>query len=81
MTVRILAAVAERDGRTWLVRIPSLGTAVRARTVSEVDAVAREAAALLLDVPESEIELVTTVRVTPGAGRGGPGSRSGAERS
>ncbi|WP_230673281.1 hypothetical protein [Rathayibacter sp. Leaf248] len=68
MTVRTLAAVAERDRRTWLVSIPELGTAVRASTVSEVDTVARAAAALLLDLSESEIEVVSTVRVTPQAG-------------
>jgi len=80
VTVRTLAAVAERDGRTWLVSIPELGTAVRASTVSEVDTVARAAAALLLDLPESEIEVVSTVRVTPQAGPREPVSPNGPPR-
>ncbi|KQQ08480.1 hypothetical protein [Rathayibacter sp. Leaf296] len=80
MTTRTLAAVAERDGRTWLVSIPELGTALRASTVSEVDTVARAAAAQLLDLPESEIELMTSVRVTPQAGPREPAVRRGAQR-
>jgi DNA-directed RNA polymerase sigma subunit (sigma70/sigma32) len=67
MTRYVLEATAERDGRWWLVTIPELDTVGQARTVGEVSAVAREVAALFLDVPEEDVSVTVTVHVTPAA--------------
>ena len=67
MTRDDLAATAEWDGRWWLVTIPELDTVGQARTVGEVDAVAREVAALFLNVAEEAVSVTVTVHVTPAA--------------
>jgi len=64
MSTRKIEAVAQRDGRWWLVTIPELDTVGQARNVGEVQAVAVEVAALYLNVPESEIEAHVTVQVS-----------------
>jgi DNA-directed RNA polymerase specialized sigma24 family protein len=43
-------ARARKDGRFWLVEIPALDITGQARSLGEVDEVAREVAALVLDV-------------------------------
>ena len=68
MTRYDFTATAERDGRWWLVSIPELDTVGQARTVGEVNAVAREVAPLFLNVPEEEVRVTVTVHVTPAAG-------------
>jgi len=59
----LLEATAVRDGRWWLVTLPDLGTAGQARSVREIPSVAREVAALWLDVPESDVEVTVRVHV------------------
>lgn len=61
--IRTITAHARRDGRWWYIEIPELGTSGQARTIKEVEAVAREIAALWLDVDESTIEAVVTVEL------------------
>jgi hypothetical protein len=46
-----------RDGRLWYVEIPALDGATQARTLSEVDVMARDYIANVLEVSESAIEL------------------------
>ena len=49
---------AERDGRWWLVRVPEVPAAfTQARRPDQVEAMAREVIALLLDVPEDAFDL------------------------
>ncbi|NQX15712.1 hypothetical protein [Rathayibacter sp. VKM Ac-2857] len=67
MTRHVLAATAERDGRWWLITIPELDTVGQARTVDQVDAVAREVAALFLNVPEEDVSVTVTLHATPAA--------------
>ncbi|PPF24645.1 hypothetical protein [Rathayibacter tritici] len=67
MTTRHFTATAERDGRWWLVTIPELDTVGQARSVGEIGAVAREVAALFINVPEEDVTVTVTVHVTPEA--------------
>lgn len=43
----------ERDGRSWLVRVPELRRTSTARNLSEVEQVARDLVALLRDVGQA----------------------------
>ena len=60
---RTLKATARRDGRWWFIEIPELDTVGQARTVSDIDDVAREVAALWLDVDPSAIEVDVDLQV------------------
>jgi DNA-directed RNA polymerase specialized sigma24 family protein len=51
------SAVASRDGRFWLVHIPELDKYTQARNLVEVEPMARDLIALLLDVPEDSFQL------------------------
>jgi predicted RNase H-like HicB family nuclease len=59
--VRVVKAYTRQDGRWWHVSLPDLGTSGQARTLDEAPKVAREIAALWLDVDEASlrIELVS----------------------
>lgn len=59
--VRTIAATTKKDGRWWYVSLPELGTSGQAATISEVSDVAREIAALWLDVDEKSIAIELTV--------------------
>lgn len=70
---RTVEATAYRDGKWWTFEIPELagpapsgGTIVamgQARTLTDLDSVAREVAALWLDVDESEVAVNVTVQL------------------
>lgn len=67
--VRGLEAIATRDGRWWQVRLPELDAVGQARTIREIPAVAAEIGALHLGIPEEELEVQVTVRVSAEAER------------
>lgn len=50
-------AIATRDGKYWLVHIPDIDQYTQARTLAEVEPMARELIALTQGVPEDSIEL------------------------
>lgn len=54
---------ATRDGKWWFIEIPELDTVGQARTVTEIPEVAREVAALWLNIDPSDVEVNVTVRV------------------
>lgn len=64
--VQIVKAHARRDGRWWYVSLPELGTSGQARTSKEVPEVAREIAALWLEVDEDSLVIEATIEV-PGS--------------
>jgi predicted RNase H-like HicB family nuclease len=49
---------ARRDGAWWALEIPEVpGALSQARTLEEAPTMAREVIALMLDVPQSEVEV------------------------
>lgn len=50
-------ALASRDGKYWLVHIPELDQYTQARTLAEVQPMARELISLLEGIPEDSVEL------------------------
>ncbi|TFD92957.1 antitoxin HicB [Cryobacterium lactosi] len=78
-TKRTLTARAYRDGKWWTIKIPELTspsprggdtriTATgQARSVKDIDAAARDIAAVWLDVDEDQIEVQVTVEIPPHA--------------
>ena len=59
-----LEAIATRDGRWWLVRIPELDATGQARTVRDIQPVATEIAALHLEVPGEAVDVCVRVHVS-----------------
>lgn len=62
-TTRTIHAHARRDGRWWYIDIPELGTSGQARTLKDVDSVAREIAALWLDADETTVHVTVAVEL------------------
>ncbi len=54
-------AIARKDGRWWTVEVPELDVTGQARNLAEVDDVAREIVALVLDVDPGDVCVRTTV--------------------
>jgi predicted RNase H-like HicB family nuclease len=50
-------AVATRDGKYWLVHVPELGQYTQARTLAEVEPMARELISLVLEVPADSFQV------------------------
>jgi predicted XRE-type DNA-binding protein len=48
-------AIASREGRWWLVRVPALDALTQARSLAEIPLMARELVAVLLDVDIDEL--------------------------
>ena len=57
MTDKVYDATARKDGRWWLVEVPELDVAGQARNLAEIGDVAREIAALVLDVDEASVRV------------------------
>lgn len=49
--MRIYEARARRDGKFWFIDIPELGLSTQARSVKEIDEMARDVIAITLDEP------------------------------
>ncbi|MCV0334077.1 hypothetical protein [Microbacterium sp.] len=47
----VYEAVARRDGRFWFIEIPELELFTQARTLDEIDEMAREVIAISLEIP------------------------------
>ena len=55
--MNIYHAVATRDGRYWLVHVPELDQYTQARTISEVEPMARDLISLIQDVPDDSFQI------------------------
>jgi hypothetical protein len=83
----LLHVYVYREGRYWIVVIPALGAATQARSTHEIRVMARDCAALLLDVPPQRVRIGAVrrlsrvqVRVLPRReplAQIGPGARRG----
>ena len=68
MAMKTYQVVAGRDGKFWLVHIPELGRYTQARNLPEVEIMARELIALVLDISpdsfhiERQVDLPDSVR-------------------
>jgi hypothetical protein len=60
---RTYSAVAERDGRWWLVRIPELDTMGQARTAREFEQVARDVIAGWEDIAPDSFDVHVSVDI------------------
>ena len=56
-SVRRVRAIATRDGKWWLVELPELGAVTQARSVSEIELMAHDLAAIWLDVDPSTVAI------------------------
>jgi hypothetical protein len=52
-----------RDGRLWFIGIPEINGATRARSLGEVEPMARDYIAAVRGIPESSFTLVTTIHL------------------
>lgn len=57
-----------RDGKWWMVEVPAIDGLTQARRVSEVEDMARDLIAVMLDVPLSTVELGRVDWDIPGVG-------------
>lgn len=55
-----------REGKWWMIEIPSLDGLTQARRLSEVDDMARDYCAVALDQPHSQVEVECTAIVVDG---------------
>ena len=52
---RTFDAIASREGRWWLVRVPELDAVTQARSIREIPLMATDLVAALLDVEEADV--------------------------
>jgi predicted RNase H-like HicB family nuclease len=68
---RTYTAIASRDEKYWLVRVlglgayPQDGLPTQARTLAEVEPMARDLIAVYLDIPEDSFDVETRVEDKP----------------
>lgn len=55
----------ERDGKVWLVHVPAVNRSTQARNLPEVDLMARDLIAIMLDVAPDSFDLDVSVKVPP----------------
>lgn len=60
--VKTYHAEVDRDGKFWRVRVPEVSRTTQARTLREVEAMARDLIAIMDDIPEDSFGL--EVRIT-----------------
>lgn len=65
---QIVRATAVREGAWWIITLPDLDTVTQARHVRDISPLARDLAALWLDVPVDDVELDLVVEI-PGPAR------------
>lgn len=58
--MRTYHVVATRDGRYWLVHIPELDQYTQARSLTDVEPMARELISLLLEIPADSFQIAVT---------------------
>jgi DNA-directed RNA polymerase specialized sigma subunit len=56
-------AEVERDGKFWMVRVPEISRATQARHVREIEAMARDLIAIIVDVPADSFELAVHINL------------------
>lgn len=61
--VKQYTAVAERDGRYWMVTVPELDRVTQARNLAEVDEMARDLISLMEDVPADSFEIKPVIKL------------------
>jgi predicted RNase H-like HicB family nuclease len=61
--VRDISAISTREGRWWTIELPEIDTVTQARNVSEIEAMAREAASLHLNVAPESIHITVTIKL------------------
>ena len=54
-------ADVDRDGKVWRVRVPDIGRATQARTLREVEPMARDLIAIMDDIPADSFDLDVTL--------------------
>jgi hypothetical protein len=54
-------AEVDRDGRVWRVRVPEVERTTQARTLSEVESMARDLIAIMNDIPADSFSLDVTI--------------------
>jgi hypothetical protein len=54
-------AEVDRDGRVWRVRVPEVERTTQARTLSEVEPMARDLIAIMNDIPADSFSLDVTI--------------------
>lgn len=60
--MRIFRATARREGKWWVVEIPELGQTTQARSISEIQGMATDLAAIIVDVDPVEVEIEVSIR-------------------
>lgn len=61
MSTTTYQATATREGRWWLIAVPSVGGVTQARSLAEAPLMARELVAVTLDVPLDDVEVDVSV--------------------
>jgi DNA-directed RNA polymerase specialized sigma subunit len=56
-------AEVERDGKFWMIRVPEIGRATQARHVREIETMARDLIAIIVDVPADSFELTVHINL------------------
>ncbi|RFA12425.1 hypothetical protein B7R22_14930 [Subtercola boreus] len=56
-----------RDGKFWFITVDGVDGATQARTVREIEPMARDYISIMLGLPESEIMLATHIQLPAGA--------------
>jgi hypothetical protein len=59
--VRTYHAEVDRDGTVWRIRVPEVAGTTQARTLREVEAMARDLIAIMDDIPADSFDLETTL--------------------
>ena len=60
---RTFAATATREGKWWIVSIPEIDAVTQARSVREIDEMARGLVAALLDLDEEDVTVNVTIEI------------------
>lgn len=59
----VYKAIAKRRGKGWIIDIPALDTVTQARRVHEIERVARDVIATVLDLEESEVLVLVDIQL------------------
>lgn len=62
-TPRVIDATATREGKWWIITIPELDTVTQARTVSEIQEMADDLAAVWLDTDPETIDVHVSIEL------------------